>query len=44
MSVEFFLIFFNIKKRLAMSDYVFIDMSDIKHMRRIWKDLIMSID
>ena len=35
MSVEFFSILFDIKKRLAMSDYVFINISNIKYMRKI---------
>ena len=35
MSVEFLLIFFDIKKRFAMSDYVFIDILNIKYVRKI---------
>ena len=34
-SVKFLSILLNIKKRLIINDYIFIDMLNIKHMRKI---------
>ena len=44
MSVKFNSIFLDIKTLLAINDNVSINMSDIKHIFRVWKNCVINID